>query len=117
MQEVDGTRIPELKSIVCESLQLAGKLGASQAEADVSLQKGLTTTVRLGEVETVEYQRDRGMGITVYFGKRKGSANTADLSPRALTTLKAVAASFSDIPSPIAHTSAKRPATPSFALR
>src|SRR5689334_2609310 len=84
MQEVDGTRIPELKSIVSESLQLARKLGASQAEADVSLQKGLTTTVRLGEVETVEYQRDRGMGVTVYFGKRKGSASTADLSARAL---------------------------------
>ena len=84
MQEVDGTRIPELKSIVSESLQLARKLGATQAEADVSLQKGLTTTVRLGEVETVEYQRDRGMGITVYFGKRKGSASTADLSPQAV---------------------------------
>ena len=84
MQEVDGTRIPELKNIVSESLQLARKLGASQAEADVSLQKGLTTTVRLGEVETVEYQRDRGMGITVYFGQRKGSASTADLSSRAV---------------------------------
>src|SRR5688500_15754573 len=84
MQEVDGPRIPELKNIVSESLELARKLGASQAEADVSLQKGLTTTVRLGEVETVEYQRDRGMGITVYFGKRKGSASTADLSARAV---------------------------------
>src|SRR3954470_13181403 len=83
-QEVDGTRIPELKNIVGEALARARQLGASQAEADVSLQKGLTTTVRLGEVETVEYQRDRGMGITVYFGKRKGSASTADLSARAL---------------------------------
>ena len=83
-QEVDGSRIPELKSIVSESLKLARERGASQAEADVSLQKGLTTTVRLGEVETVEYQRDRGMGITVYFGKRKGSASTADLSVRAV---------------------------------
>jgi PmbA protein len=83
-QEVDGTRIPELKGIVSDSLKLARGLGASQAEADVSLQKGLTTTVRLGEVETVEYQRDRGMGITVYFGKRKGSASTADLSVRAV---------------------------------
>jgi PmbA protein len=83
-QEVDGSRIPELKNIVSQSLKLARERGASQAEADVSLQKGLTTTVRLGEVETVEYQRDRGMGITVYFGKRKGSASTADLSPRAV---------------------------------
>ncbi len=83
-QEVDGTRIPELKGIVSDSLKLARSLGATQAEADVSLQKGLTTTVRLGDVETVEYQRDRGMGITVYFGKRKGSASTADLSVRAV---------------------------------
>jgi len=83
-QEVDGSRIPELSSIVSDALAAARKLGASQAEADVSLQKGLTTTVRLGEVETVEYQRDRGMGITVYFGTRKGSASTADLSPRAV---------------------------------
>jgi len=83
-QEVDGSRIPELKSIVSEALNRARALGASQSEADVSLQKGLTTTVRLGEVETVEYQRDRGMGITVYFGKRKGSASTADLSPQSV---------------------------------
>jgi PmbA protein len=84
-QEVDGSRIPELKDIVSDALDRARALGATQAEADVSLQKGLTTTVRLGEVETVEYQRDRGMGVTVYFGKRKGSASTADLSPRAVS--------------------------------
>ena len=83
-QEVDGSRIPELQNIVSDALACARKLGAAQAEADVSLQKGLTTTVRLGEVETVEYQRDRGMGVTVYFGKRKGSASTADLSARAV---------------------------------
>jgi PmbA protein len=83
-QEVDGTRIPELEGIVSEAMNKARALGATQSEADVSLQKGLTTTVRLGEVETVEYQRDRGMGITVYFGQRKGSASTADLSPQAV---------------------------------
>jgi PmbA protein len=41
-------------------------------------------TVRLGEVDTVEYQRDRGLGVTVYFGKRKGAASTADLSRQAV---------------------------------
>lgn len=82
--DVDGNRIPELSNIVSEALAVARRLGATQSEADVSLQKGLTTTVRLGEVETVEYQRDRGMGVTVYFGKRKGSASTADLSPKAV---------------------------------
>ena len=44
------------------------------------MSKGLGVTVRLGEVDTIEYQRDRGLGVTVYFGKRKGSASTADLS-------------------------------------
>jgi PmbA protein len=82
--QVDSSRIPELKSIVSDSLKLASQRGATQAEADVSLQQGLTTTVRLGEVETVEYQRDRGLGLTVYFGKRKGSASTADLSAKAV---------------------------------
>ena len=56
--------------------------GASQAEADASLQRGLTVTVRLGEVDTIEYHRDRGLSVTVYFGKSKGSASTADLRPR-----------------------------------
>ena len=45
---------------------------------------GLSVSARLGEVETIEYQRDRGMGVTVYFGTRKGSASTADLRPAAL---------------------------------
>jgi PmbA protein len=46
--------------------------------------QGLGVTVRLGEVDTIEYQRDRGLGVTVYFGKRKGSASTADLSRQAV---------------------------------
>jgi PmbA protein len=82
--EVDGSRIPELRSIVAAALAEAQRAGATQAECDVSLQKGLSTTVRLGEVETVEYQRDRGLGVTVYVGKRKGSASTADLAPQAV---------------------------------
>lgn len=59
-------------------------MGATQAEADGSLNQGLGVTVRLGEVETVEYQRDRGLSVTVYFGHRKGSASTADLSEKAV---------------------------------
>ena len=82
-QEVDGSRIPELAAIARHALKAARDAGATEAEADVSLQKGLTATVRLGEVETVEYQRDRGLGVTVYFGKRKGSASTADLREEA----------------------------------
>jgi PmbA protein len=79
-QQVDPSRLPELESVVALTLAEARKAGASQAEADASLSKGLSVTVRLGEVETVEYQRDRALGVTVYFGTRKGSASTADLS-------------------------------------
>ncbi|MGH8148892.1 MAG: metalloprotease PmbA [Steroidobacteraceae bacterium] len=92
-QEVDASRIPELSAVVTLALGEARKSGASQCEADASLQRGLTATVRLGEVDTVEYQRDRGLGVTVYFGKRKGSASTADLSADAVraTVAKACA--------------------------
>ncbi len=83
-QEVDASRIPELSAVVRLALQEARRSGASQCEADASLQRGLTATVRLGEVDTVEYQRDRGLGVSVYFGKRKGSASTADLSSAAV---------------------------------
>ena len=83
-QEVDASRIPELSEIVQLVLAEARRSGASQCEADASVQRGLTATVRLGEVDTVEYQRDRGLGVTVYFGKRKGSASTADLSAPAV---------------------------------
>lgn len=79
-----------LETLVRDVLHAARKLGASQAEAGVSVDSGLTLSVRLGEVETLEYQRDRGLGVTVYFGKRKGSASSADLSPSAvLETVRA----------------------------
>jgi PmbA protein len=66
------------------ALEEARRQGASQAEADVSVSQGLSVSVRLGEVDTVEYQRDRGLAVTVYFGKRKGSASTADLAAAAV---------------------------------
>jgi PmbA protein len=92
-QQVDPSRIPELERVVMQALDTAKKSGASQAEVDASLSKGLSVTVRLGEVETVEYQRDRGLGITVYFGTRKGSASTADLGDESVreTVAKACA--------------------------
>lgn len=70
----------DLESIIERALEDARARGASQAEAAVSQDTGLSVGVRLGEVETLEHQRDRSMGITVYFGRRKGSASTADFS-------------------------------------
>lgn len=83
-QQVDASRVPELKDVVSRALDAACRAGATQAEADASLQQGLSVSVRLGEVETVEFQRDRALGITVYFGHRKGSASTGDLSAQSV---------------------------------
>jgi PmbA protein len=76
--------IAQLQDVVSFALDEARRRGASQAAADASTNKGLGVTARLGEVETVEYQRDRGLGVTVYFGQRKGSASTADLGKQAV---------------------------------
>ena len=84
-QEVDATRIPELQQVVSNALAQARAAGASSADADASVQKGLAVTVRMGEVDTIEYHRDRGMAVTVYFGHRKGSASTADLRAEAVS--------------------------------
>lgn len=73
-----------LEEIVDRLLGEAKTRGASAAEVDVSVVNGLSATVRLGEVETLEHNKDRGVGITVYFGERKGSASTSDWRPEAL---------------------------------
>jgi PmbA protein len=92
-QQIDASSISELKAVVAGALAEAKQCGASQAEADASLQRGLSVTVRLGEVETIEFHRDRGLSVTLYFGQAKGSASTADLRPEAVreTVLKASA--------------------------
>lgn len=86
MQEVlaDDKGNAQLQDVVSYVLEEAKRRGASHAEADASINKGLGVTVRLGEVETIEYQRDRGISVTVYFGHRKGSASTADLADKAV---------------------------------
>src|SRR6516162_344659 len=76
--------IPPLADVVTLALEEARRAGASQCEADVSVSQGLSVSVRLGEVDTVEYQRDRGLAVTVYFGRRKGAASTADLMAAAV---------------------------------
>jgi PmbA protein len=74
----------QLAEVVDYAREEALRQGASQCDADASVSRGLSVNVRLGAVDTVEYQRDRGLGVTVYFGKRKGSASTADLSRAAV---------------------------------
>jgi len=68
-------------TIAQRALATARRLGASDADVEVSAAIGQGVTVRRGEVETVEYNRDKGLGITVYFGARRGNASTSDLAP------------------------------------
>ena len=56
------------------------RCGASSAEADASLSQGSSLTVRLGEIETIEHNRDKSLSLTVYFGEKTGSASTSDMS-------------------------------------
>ncbi|MCB1778104.1 MAG: metalloprotease PmbA [Candidatus Competibacteraceae bacterium] len=67
-----------MKNLVADILAEARAQGATAAEAAVSFGSALSVSVRLGEVETLEHHRQRGLGVTVYFGQRRGSASTAD---------------------------------------
>lgn len=75
---------PSLKAIVADVLQYAREKGATACEAEVSEGVGQTVTVRQGEVETIEYNRDKSMGISVYIGQRRGHASTSDFSSKAV---------------------------------
>ena len=74
----------ELEQAVSDVLAEARRRGASAAEASAHRDRGLSATVRLGEVETIEHTNDNGLAISVYFGQQKGSASTADLSREAI---------------------------------
>jgi PmbA protein len=74
----------QLRQITKDLLDYAVKRGASAAEAEASEGTGQTVTVRQGSVETIEYNRDKGIGVTVYIGKQRGHASTTDFSPQAI---------------------------------
>lgn len=77
-------RLDTLAGIAQGLLERCRARGATQAEVSCSEEAGLSVNVRMGEVETVESTRDRGIAVTVYFGQRKGSASTADLRDSSL---------------------------------
>lgn len=76
--------LDQLKQMAQDVLRHAKAAGASAAEAEISTGFGQNISVRLDDVETIEYNRDKGMSVTVYFGERRGHASTSDLSPLAL---------------------------------
>ena len=79
-----SARLDELSTLAEDVLRRCRERGASQAEVGLDEDAGLSANVRMGEVETIEYNRDRGLSLTVYFGQRKGSASTADLDPASI---------------------------------
>src|SRR5574343_781313 len=81
----------ELSAVAERLLVLAAAGGATAAEADVSEGCGQNVSLRLGEVETIEYNRDKGVSLTVYLGQQKGHASTSDFSEQALADTVAAA--------------------------
>jgi PmbA protein len=81
----------ELTTLVDNILSEAKRQGADQAEVSASMEQGLGVSVRKGELENLEFNQDRGFGITLYVGKRKGSASTTDSSPNAIRETVAAA--------------------------
>ncbi|MBI3148896.1 MAG: metalloprotease PmbA [Betaproteobacteria bacterium] len=74
----------QLRTLAAKVLARAQTAGATAAETEVSQAVGQNVGVRLGEVETIEYNRDKGVGITVYLGQARGHVSTADISDEAI---------------------------------
>lgn len=74
----------QFKQITADMLRIARNKGATDAAAEVSEGGGLSISVRKGKVETIEQNRDKGVGITVYIGKKRGNASTSDFSAKSL---------------------------------
>jgi PmbA protein len=83
-KDTSSTDLDRLGQIAEDVIRRCRASGASEADVAASIDVGLSVNVRLGEVETVERTRDRGVSVTVYFGRRKGSASTADLDPKSI---------------------------------
>ncbi len=87
MFEYEESRLREIAAAV---LGFAREFGATDAAVDISENSGLSVNVRKGRIETIEQNRDKGLGVTVYVGQRRGNASSTDFAPSALReTVKA----------------------------
>lgn len=77
-------RVDQFEQLIEDVLAEAKRLGASDAGAEVSEGCGLSVSTRMGQLENVERNRDKSLGISVYLGQRRGNASTSDFSPKAL---------------------------------
>jgi PmbA protein len=81
----------QLKEIASDILRYAKELGGTDAATEISEGDGLSVSVRRGEVETIEHNRDKMVGVTVFIGNKRGNASTSDFSPSALQDTVAAA--------------------------
>lgn len=83
-----NTKVPHsldtLQQLASDIVRYARQQGATACAAEVSEGFGQTVTVRQGAVETIEYNRDKGMSVNVYLGQRRGNASTSDFSKQAV---------------------------------
>jgi PmbA protein len=82
--QFDAAGLTQLQHRVDDLLAEARSRGASAAEAGIGVERGLSVTARLGSVETIEHHKAQSLAVTVYFGQRKGSASSTDLSVDAI---------------------------------
>lgn len=87
----------DLQTLVTRVLDMARDLGATQSEASLSYSRGYSVSVRNSEVESLEFQRDRSLGVTVYYGHRRGNASTGDLSDAGLREAVQAAATIARV--------------------
>jgi PmbA protein len=74
----------QLKQLARDVLAFASEAGGTDAAVDISEGSGLSVSVRRGKIETIEQNKDKGIGVTVYIGQKRGNASTSDFSPAAL---------------------------------
>ena len=74
----------QLKQLAADVLAFAREKGGTDAAVDISEGSGLSVSVRRGKIETIEQNKDKGMGVTVYIGQKRGNASTSDFSPAAM---------------------------------
>ncbi len=89
-QEVTASAEQELSETLSRVMDECKTQGATAAEAAIGAAQGMSVTVRMGEVDSIEHHRDKSLRVSLYLGKRKGNASTTDFSPTAIReTVKA----------------------------
>lgn len=74
----------QLKQIARDVLGYARETGGTDAAVEISEGSGLSVSVRKGKIETIEQNKDKGLGITVFVGQKRGNASTSDFSTASL---------------------------------